>query len=219
MSSMIKRWCAAEHFHSDASLESVDRRAPNNSKNWQWTTEGDVSVRRLTSAPHDGEGTYSFLLAVGSMSVYCYRCTNAGFVNSSTSAAPWIACKDESCFDLRDNEGRIRVRRYAGERCLPECVIERHCGPELRFAHSELWFGVRFCIMDNSICNELRYVWDLVGGRLARDSHPAASKDELLLRIQEIRNYLPQADIQNLFDSMPRRIATLIASRDGYIKY
>ncbi|GFT31539.1 uncharacterized protein TNCV_609321 [Trichonephila clavipes] len=24
---------------------------------------------------------------------YCYRCTNVGFVNSSTSAAPWIACK------------------------------------------------------------------------------------------------------------------------------
>ncbi|GFX54456.1 uncharacterized protein TNCV_2593901 [Trichonephila clavipes] len=22
--------------------------------------------------------------------VYCYRCTNVGFVNSSTSAAPWI---------------------------------------------------------------------------------------------------------------------------------
>ncbi|GFY27352.1 uncharacterized protein TNCV_2069721 [Trichonephila clavipes] len=36
--------CAAEQFHSDASLETVDRRAPNNSKNWQWMMEGDVSV-------------------------------------------------------------------------------------------------------------------------------------------------------------------------------
>ncbi|GFV52440.1 hypothetical protein TNCV_2771871 [Trichonephila clavipes] len=27
-----------------------------------------------------------------------------------------------------DHDGRIRVRRYAGERCLPECVIERHSG-------------------------------------------------------------------------------------------
>ncbi|GFW39801.1 uncharacterized protein TNCV_2419671 [Trichonephila clavipes] len=25
-------------------------------------------------------------------------------------------------------DGRIRVRRYAGERCLPEGVIERHSG-------------------------------------------------------------------------------------------
>ncbi|GFV69504.1 hypothetical protein TNCV_2779191 [Trichonephila clavipes] len=31
---------------SDVSLEAVDRRAPSNSNNWQWTTEGDVSVRR-----------------------------------------------------------------------------------------------------------------------------------------------------------------------------
>ncbi|GFU17090.1 hypothetical protein TNCV_1853501 [Trichonephila clavipes] len=40
---------------SDASLEAVDRRAPNNSKNWQWMTEGDVSTRRSTPAPHGGE--------------------------------------------------------------------------------------------------------------------------------------------------------------------
>ncbi|GFU51855.1 HTH_Tnp_Tc3_2 domain-containing protein [Trichonephila clavipes] len=26
---------------------------------------------------------------------------------------------DESCFDLWGNDGRIRVRRYADERCLP----------------------------------------------------------------------------------------------------
>ncbi|GFU67368.1 hypothetical protein TNCV_640681 [Trichonephila clavipes] len=42
---------ACVHFHSDASLEAVDRRAPN-SKNWQWTTEGDVSARRSAQAPH-----------------------------------------------------------------------------------------------------------------------------------------------------------------------
>ncbi|GFY15442.1 transposable element Tcb1 transposase [Trichonephila clavipes] len=27
-----------EQFHSDASLEAVDQQAPNNLKNWQWTT-------------------------------------------------------------------------------------------------------------------------------------------------------------------------------------
>ncbi|GFX71923.1 hypothetical protein TNCV_1443461 [Trichonephila clavipes] len=45
----------AEHFHSDTCLEAVDRRAPNNSKNWQWTMEGDVSARRSTPVPHGGE--------------------------------------------------------------------------------------------------------------------------------------------------------------------
>ncbi|GFV32284.1 transposable element Tcb2 transposase [Trichonephila clavipes] len=101
--------------------------------------------------------------------------------------------------------------------------------------HPELWFGVRFRIMDNPICYELRqdntrphiaktvrdfcsaqhmhflpwpayspdmspieHLWDLVGQRLARDPRPAASKYELLLRIQAIWNSLPQVHIQNL---------------------
>ena len=59
----------------------------------------------------------------------------------------------------------------------------------------------------------IEHVWDLVGRRLAHDPRLAVSKDELWLRIQSIRNSLPQADIQNLFDSMPRRIATLTAAR------
>ncbi|GFT28001.1 hypothetical protein TNCV_644091 [Trichonephila clavipes] len=58
-------------------------------------------------------------------------------------------------------------------------------------------------------------VGDFVGWRLARDTHPAATK-ELLLSIQSISNFLPQADIQKLFDSMPRRIAALIEPRGGY---
>ncbi|GFS81686.1 transposable element Tcb1 transposase [Trichonephila clavipes] len=63
------------------------------------------------------------------------------------------------------------------------------------------------------------YLSPLVGWHLARDLRPAASKDELLLRIQTIWNSISQADIQNLFESMPRRIAALIAARGGYTKY
>ncbi|GFX46243.1 transposable element Tc1 transposase [Trichonephila clavipes] len=43
---------------------------------------------------------------------------------------------DESRFNLWDHDGRFRVRHYAGERCLLECVIERHGGQ-----HPELWLG------------------------------------------------------------------------------
>ncbi|PRD21248.1 UNVERIFIED_CONTAM: hypothetical protein NCL1_52368 [Trichonephila clavipes] len=55
-------------------------------------------------------------------------------------------------------------------------------------------------------------VSDVVGRCLSRDPRSAASKDELLLRIQAIWNSLPQADVQNLIYSMPRRKATLIAA-------
>ncbi|GFS72687.1 hypothetical protein TNCV_1420831 [Trichonephila clavipes] len=63
------------------------------------------------------------------------------------------------------------------------------------------------------------HVWDLVGRRLARDLRPAASKDQLLLRIQAAWNSLPQAAIQNLIDSMPLRITVLITEHGGYTKY
>ncbi|GFX49830.1 hypothetical protein TNCV_3073831 [Trichonephila clavipes] len=65
----------------------------------------------------------------------------------------------------------------------------------------------------------IEYVWDFVGRRLACYPLPVASNDELLLHIQAIWNYLLQADIQNLFGSMPRRLAALIAEHGGYTKY
>ncbi|GFY14063.1 transposable element Tcb1 transposase [Trichonephila clavipes] len=65
----------------------------------------------------------------------------------------------------------------------------------------------------------IKHVQDLVSRCLTLDPRPAAPKDELLLRVQTIWNSLPQADIQNLFDSMPRRIEAPIAARGGYTKY
>ncbi|GFS61440.1 transposable element Tcb1 transposase [Trichonephila clavipes] len=67
--------------------------------------------------------------------------------------------------------------------------------------------------------SSIGHVRALVGWCFARDPRPETSKDELLLRIQSTWNALLQADIQNLFDSMPRRTVTLIAARGGYTKY
>ncbi|GFW66789.1 transposable element Tcb2 transposase [Trichonephila clavipes] len=61
--------------------------------------------------------------------------------------------------------------------------------------------------------------WDIVGRRIARDLRHVASTDELWLRIQTIWNTLPQTDIKNVFHSMPRRVAALIAARGGHTKY
>ncbi|GFU54371.1 transposable element Tcb1 transposase [Trichonephila clavipes] len=45
-----------------------------------------------------------------------------------TWQADWhqVVFSNESSFHLWDHDCRIRFRRYASERCLPECVIERH---------------------------------------------------------------------------------------------
>ena len=65
----------------------------------------------------------------------------------------------------------------------------------------------------------IEHVKDLVGRCLACDPCPAALKGGLWLRIQAILNFLPQADIENLFDSVLRRIPTLIPARGDYTKY
>ncbi|GFW67513.1 transposable element Tc1 transposase [Trichonephila clavipes] len=39
-----------------------------------------------------------------------------------------VLFSDESRFNLWHHDGRIRVGRYAGERHIPECIIERHSG-------------------------------------------------------------------------------------------
>ncbi|GFV30995.1 transposable element Tc1 transposase [Trichonephila clavipes] len=65
----------------------------------------------------------------------------------------------------------------------------------------------------------IRSIVLIVGRCLARDLRPVASADELWLRIQTIWNTLPQTDIKNLFNSMPSRVAALIAARGGHTKY
>ncbi|GFW15964.1 transposable element Tcb2 transposase [Trichonephila clavipes] len=44
--------------------------------------------------------------------------------------ADWqqVVFSDKSRFNLWHHDGRIRVRRYAGERHIPECISERHSG-------------------------------------------------------------------------------------------
>ncbi|GFV33239.1 transposable element Tcb1 transposase [Trichonephila clavipes] len=169
--------------------------------------------------------------------------------------ADWhqVVFSDESHFNLWDHDGHIRIRRYAGERCLPECVIGRHSCLTLGvMVWSAISYHGRFNLListatgrsvkyyspksfpffkasleqDNArphvaktvrdFCSaqhmqllpwpaysldmsHIEHMWDLVTRRLTRDLRPAASKDELLQRIQAIWTSLPQADIQNLF--------------------
>ncbi|GFV48581.1 transposable element Tcb2 transposase [Trichonephila clavipes] len=153
-------------------------------------------------------------------------------------------------FSLWHHDGRIRVRRYDGERHIPECIIERHSkrtsgvmvwgviayhersqllqivGPFNQYPiHKRNLTAPRysFPLLSWSAYSPdmppIQHVRDIVGRRLARDLRPVASTDKLWLRIQTIKNTLPQADIQNLFNSMPRRVAALIAARGAHTKY
>ncbi|GFV69419.1 transposable element Tc1 transposase [Trichonephila clavipes] len=117
--------------------------------------------------------------------------------------ADWlqVVFSDESLFNLWNHDGCIRVRRYPGKRCLPECVIERNSGLTTGVM---VWNAISYHGRSNLLRIEAQHMqllpWpayspvmspkehvrDLVDRRLARDPRPAASKDELLLRIQAI---------------------------------
>ncbi|GFX84325.1 transposable element Tcb2 transposase [Trichonephila clavipes] len=116
----------------------------------------------------------------------------------------------ESRFNLWNHDGRIRVRRYASERCLPDRVIERqrcltpgvmawgipgaifqqdnvrpHVAKTVRGFCSAQHMQLLPWLTYSPDMSPIEHVCVLIGRHLARDPCPAASKDELLLRIQD----------------------------------
>ena len=65
----------------------------------------------------------------------------------------------------------------------------------------------------------IEHVWYMVGRRLICQGPPASTLDALWTRIQTAWRYIPQEDIQGLFDSMPRRLETLIAAHGVFTPY
>ncbi|GFV61600.1 transposable element Tcb1 transposase [Trichonephila clavipes] len=266
----------------------------------QWTDEGRTArksgsgARNVTSAPDDRRlvrmaqtdrtASSRQLAAHWIPLTQNHRHLQLQWANVHRSwRADWqqVIFSDESRFNLWHHDGRIRVMRYAGERHIPECNIERHSKrtPGVMVWGAIAYHGRSQLLRIVGNLNSTRYInevlqpqaipflqglpgavfqqdnarphvaktvksyldsqqvqllswpayspdmspiehmWDIVGGRLARDLRPVVSTDELWLRIQTIWNTLPQADIQNLFNPMPRRVAALIASCGGHTKY
>ncbi|GFW97178.1 hypothetical protein TNCV_631831 [Trichonephila clavipes] len=110
------------------------------------TRKAGSGLRKVTSARGDGQllrmvpnARTASSLAVGSTLVYCYRIlltANPRRLHLQLThehralQADWhqVVFSCESRFNLGDHDDRIRVIRYVVERCLPECVIERHSG-------------------------------------------------------------------------------------------
>ncbi|GFY36047.1 transposable element Tc1 transposase [Trichonephila clavipes] len=136
--------------------------------------------------------------------------------------------------NLKLIEGNLNSNTYIREVLQPEVVLFLQGIPGDIFQHYNARPRVAKTVRDfcsaqrmqllpllaySPDMSPIEYVWDLVGRRLTPDPRPAASKDELLLRVQAIWNSLLQEDIQNLLDSMSRHIAALIAASGGYTKY
>ncbi|GFY02562.1 hypothetical protein TNCV_3504421 [Trichonephila clavipes] len=62
-----------EQLHSDASLEAVDKRAPNNSNNWQWRTETEPMCACMCLPSESTLTTATSFTNVGLVDVCCSR--------------------------------------------------------------------------------------------------------------------------------------------------
>ncbi|GFS92713.1 hypothetical protein TNCV_1161371 [Trichonephila clavipes] len=123
------------------------------------------------------------------------RSSTATCVLMSASSIRRRLLHHESRFNLWDHDGRISVRRYTGEFCLPEYVIEQHSDliPGVMVWGTISYHGrsnllrIQGNLNSNSHMQLLPWTAyspdmspiDLVGRRLARDPRSEASKDEL----------------------------------------
>ncbi|GFW33521.1 transposable element Tcb1 transposase [Trichonephila clavipes] len=96
---------------------------------------------------------------------YHFQSSSLQHSNTSASGAAIASniagtkISDKSRFNLRDYGDRIRVRRYAVECCLPECVFERHSGltPRVMVWDAILYHGRTNFIQIEGNLNSNRY--------------------------------------------------------------
>ncbi|GFW74679.1 HTH_Tnp_Tc3_2 domain-containing protein [Trichonephila clavipes] len=62
-------------------------------------------------------------------------------------------------------------------------------------------------------------MWSMVAQRLTQITLPAATPDQLWLRVEAAWFAVPQEHIQSLFESMLRRVVAVISNNGGYSGY
>ncbi|UYV60256.1 hypothetical protein LAZ67_1000569 [Cordylochernes scorpioides] len=120
---------------------------------------------------------------------------------------------DESRFCLQHHDGRIRVWRHRGERMVNSCVMHRHTGPAPGIM---VWGGIGYhsrtpLVRIAGTLNSQRYISEITS--------PAATPDQLWQHVEAAWSAVPQEHIQNIFELMPRHVATVISNKVGYSGY
>ncbi|GFW78241.1 uncharacterized protein TNCV_137101 [Trichonephila clavipes] len=62
-------------------------------------------------------------------------------------------------------------------------------------------------------------MWSMVAQRLTQITPPAATPDKIWQRVEAVWSAIPQEHTQNLFESIPTRMAVVIFNNGGYSGY
>ncbi|GFW60380.1 transposable element Tcb2 transposase [Trichonephila clavipes] len=151
---------AAEQFHSDSSLEAVDRQAPNNSKNWQWTTEGFPSRQTIDGCVCNGFMSTEPGKLIGTKL--------ASQMNQASICGTMMAAFALDTMPVNAALQSIHGAIFQQDNARPHVakIVPDFCPAQ----HIQLIPWPAY----SPDMSPIEHVWDLVGQRLARDPRPAA---------------------------------------------
>ncbi|GFU99919.1 transposable element Tcb1 transposase [Trichonephila clavipes] len=151
-------------------------------------------------------------------------CVSFGVRTYHSTPTEWndIVLTDESGFCRQHHDGQIRVWSHRDDMPLNSCIIHRHTGPspyhglhlpsaifqqdnarphgarnvqEFFFTHQIKLLPWPACSLDLS---PIENVWSLLAQRLARDTPPTATPDQLRQYVEATWTVVPQEYIQGL---------------------
>ncbi|GFX88232.1 transposable element Tcb1 transposase [Trichonephila clavipes] len=104
-------------------------------------------------------------------------------------ASEWneVVFTDESRICLYHDDDRIQVWRHRGERMLNSCVINSYTGPAP---------GIMIKLLHLSALSpdlsRIENIWSMAPPRLAQNTPPAATPDQLWQRVEAAWSIVPQ---------------------------
>lgn len=166
------------------------------------------------------------------------RLLNCCVMHRHTGPAPGIMVWGGIGFHCRTPlvriAGTLNSQRYISEvlepvvlpyiQRLPSAIFQQdNARPHVARNVQEFFFTHQIELLPWPACSPdlspIENVWSMLAQRLARDTPPAATPDQLWQYVEAAWTAVPQGYIQSLFDSMPRRVAAVIANNGGHTNY
>ncbi|GFW69636.1 transposable element Tcb1 transposase [Trichonephila clavipes] len=153
---------------------------------------------------------------------------------SETMASATLEAASQTGTSSKHENSLIRVWRYRGKRTLAACIRHQHTGPSpsvmqdntrpyvasiVRTFFDTKHFWLLPWPARSPDLLPIENIWSMVAERLARHHMSVTTVDELWHRVEAASTSVPVHVIQSLFDSMARRIGSVITATRGYYGY